>query len=1030
MRSTLFAAFVLAATAVLVIVLVQALSDGVDAANVTMGTQGPQGRMIDQEPEHFYLFNRTTRRYEDALQFSVDKSKGVIEVRMRAANLTTVTYTFVDKEWARVYLNDTLTVVSAVNVTASNSTKVKFTLDKWILEDRGETVLVYQELKTKEESINETWTFFYRLGEPPKLSWTVQDLDDKEAENRTLDWRVEIKDTYFKLKSKTKENATTTTFKVKDLAIDWADFGTSHVQVSADNATGEFVVTFYPGGMTGDYVVDPSVGFSTTSMASVSWVYLALVNPQNPTDPTEPTRYDYLHFVWYDSSAPSVEIPVDSNPFPVPASITAYVKVYDNWGRSWLCPSFSTGAAGTYTRVSGDLPVCWISVQCWNGIRNDGFHRWAIKYAGGSTWFFVDEPIKYPVVVDDSSQVNWVVWVPEDTWVEDAGLITVTHADLSGRREYVVNVNVTLKREPTTVYIRLYDASTGEGIPWERFIVKWDTVVTPTNVLQAWTDESHDIEVEDFWGNDLYSTTISSWDAPIHLLKVPVTTYSVKMFNQDPNYIHKVQVYYNLVDGPYVEYIAPVEVVELHLKAADYRFRWTPYKHYVAQSTRQFDLTVGEATYFLINGTTISQVVSDVAGVYALQEVITSFVTPDLLAVATELPRAPCGDQFGEVRFIHPWSVVTADLIYNYTGVQQCLLWTPHPAKAGLNYTMARDRLYFSGTYATELYVNWTSNGTTRFHLTTLPATLDLGDGGNYTLWADSPLDVTRDARFRQSKLFYWEYYPSMRKYVQSLSINNSMNVTWRSVNWMVGWPENRSMDLTGVVIYDIQNGVYLTQGENFDVTQGGVYFYWTSLSVGSLRTFRIEAWDANTTGVYDTPSITCTEYATGAYRGRSLYYCQGSWTNSNPVPYTGSLIISFKWDRDVNDDTIIVYDAARNRELAGSEWTFIGKGVIVHSSGVGTVGVGHTARYHVYFRLAADGEDGGGMFGTSWLGLSAWTWLLVLSVAVTLVASSPRVRTRSRRAQVPSGAWALAVACLWSILVISWILHTMGVIA
>ena len=132
-----------------------------------------------------------------------------------------------------------------------------------------------------------------------------------------------------------------------------------------------------------------------------------------------------------------------------------------------------------------------------------------------------------------------------------------------------------------------------------------------------------------------------------------------------------------------------------------------------------------------------------------------------------------------------------ADISYNYTG-PTCLLWEPHPNRTARNYTIDGDVLYFSGAYNTEVYINWSCNGTTRFHMTTLPATLDLGNGGNYTLWASSSIDVTRKVTWREYNKFWWAYYNGQSRYEVTLSVNNTQNLTWRSVNWFVGWPEGR----------------------------------------------------------------------------------------------------------------------------------------------------------------------------------------------------------------------------------------------
>jgi len=994
-------------------------------ANVTVSVD-PVGHVPDEEPELFYLFNRTTRRYEDVLQWHVGADPWV---QLRVAD-GTARYKFNDRGWMSLHLDDTevLRSIARLTLDGNSSKTVTFSLGNWTFTDRGETLEVWRAVKTKDHSLNESWTFSFKLGAAPKVTWDVEDLDAKARETRSLEWVVKFLPTTMKVKSLSRTAANVTRASVKNVDIDWADFGKSKVELSANATRREYVVAFHPKGTTADFEVDPVVSFTTTAMATQSWVTLGFLNPNNPSTTKDVVSWSHIDWFWVDQSAPGTEIPVDCNPFPVAAGATVLVRCYDMWGRSWQTNYFGSGAAGTYTRVEGDLPLCWISVQCWNGIRCDGFHRWAIRVQGGGyNWHYVDEPVKFPLIVDDGNQVNYEVWVPEDSWIDDAGTTTVTHGDVSGRVEYVANIDVDLKSEPTTVYIRLYDSSTGEGIPWERFVVKWDSTITPTNVIQAWTDESHDVEVEDFWGNDLYTATVSTWDAPIHLLKVPVTIYSVKLFNQQPDYVHKVSVYYNLVDGPYTEYIAPLEVVELHLKAADYRFDWVPYRNYVAQDTQRFDLSISEANYFLINGTTISRVVTDVAGVYALQEVLTTLVSPDLVYVLEDPPEAPCSDDLG-IAYLHPYEVLRADVRYNGTGTS-ALLWTPHPDLAGRNYTVDRDVLHFSGPYATRIYVNWSSNGTCRYNLTHLPASLDLGDAGNYTLWTNNSVSWSREASWRQYTIFWWEYHISEHRYRVSRSANNTMNLTLRNVNWMVGWPEDVSVDLTGVDVFDIDNQRHLTRGEHYDATVGGVYMHWASLASGASRSFRVTAWDLNTTGLYDTPVITCVDAADEHYRDSVYKYCQGSWTNDYAVPYQGSILINLRIDETVKPGTVIVFDTNANREVPREHWVFQGSSITVTGQGVGEIAVGGTAAFKVYFKQGVSGEDAW-LFTPVLLGfLSPWWLMVFLACGVTYAVYHFGFRSKSSRTFQTRVSLVLAAATLWSLLIITWMLNEMEVL-
>lgn len=1007
--------------AVLVGLALVMLAMAAAGANVTITPIGQQGHNPDSEPEHFYLFNITTRRYEDILQFEVDKSKGVIWVKTRAVNLTVVTYKFLDKDWASVLVNGTQTVVSSLNMTSVNSTKVKFDLGKWEFIDLGETLNIYREVKTKDEALNESWSFSFILGKVPKITFTVTDLDTKASESRSLEWRLKVSSSYYQLKTKVKANATETSFKVKDLSIDWVDFGRSGVQVEANNTTGEVVVTFHPDGKTGDYVIDPSVGMAMTPLATQSWVSLGFQNAQNPSNPSETTQFNWVDWIWYDMALPAVEHPVDSNPFPVPSGVTINVKFYDNWGRSWLSGYFGTGAPGTVTAVEGDLPVCWVSVQCWNGIRHNVFHTWLINETGVGTWSVIDEAKSFPLVVDDANPVDWIVWVPADLWINDAGYKLVLHGELIGRREFVLNFNVTLKTEPTTVWLRMYDSTTGVGIPWDTFLVYVDGILTPTDVVQTWTNVNMMVVVVDFFGNELYNSTAAPGEAPLFLWKIPLPVYSFKLFNQQPEYIHKVSVYYGLAGTPYEEYIAPLEVVELMLKAGIYRIDWVPYRNYVAQTTQRFDITVSEANYFLINGTTISRMVSDVAGVYALQQVITRFMTPDVLWTLETPPLVPTGQESDmECFWVHPYAVTRATTTQVISNSTSGTLEVPHPDKAGRTYYILSDLVYIAGDYLTHVVINWSENGTEFSNTTYNPGVLDLGPlGAEMTVWANRTITVRRVCEWREAELFYWLYTPSRREYTTTLWVNNTLDIVWRDVRWFVGFPESSDIDIDGVRIKDNNNGIWLVRGENFDVSVAGITMAFSQINITQKRSFTFWSWDSNASDSISPPLLTLVGEDRESHGGENMYHLEGTWTNSFATPYSGTVYLNIKTSGEISNVVVVIND----RGLSDEQYTTAGKTVIIAAGGIGTVAVGDRITVDVYYDK--DGTtDALSIFGPL-LGPVSLYWMGLVAVLVGGWFGSFRIKGGERRQ-----LYWISLVTLLCVFAIAGMLHYTGVIA
>jgi len=84
----------------------------------------------------------------------------------------------------------------------------------------------------------------------------------------------------------------------------------------------------------------------------------------------------------------------------------------------------------------------------------------------------------------------------------------------------------------------------------------------------------------------------------------------------------------------------------------------TWYTNQTAGDSVYFNVTVNSSEFLMLEGLTISLVISDVAGVNAVQEVITYMLTPDVVFIGEDLPMVP-NDAFDSgIELVHPWSVV------------------------------------------------------------------------------------------------------------------------------------------------------------------------------------------------------------------------------------------------------------------------------------------------------------------------------------------------------------------------------------
>ena len=176
------------------------------------------------------------------------------------------------------------------------------------------------------------------------------------------------------------------------------------------------------------------------------------------------------------------------------------------------------------------------------------------------------------------------------------------------------------------------------------------------------------------------------------------------------------------------------------------------------------------------------------------------------------------------------------------------------------------------------------------------------------------------------------------------------MNLTWCDVKFYVGFPEDRSIDIDSILVEDLDNGLCLRRGENYDVSVGGIPMAFITMNASQIRSFRLNAWDLNATEVLSPPLITCAGKVKEAYGGDMMYMSSGSWTNDYGLPYHGTAFVSIDIDSTMDPATIVVFDVVHNRELSSALYPVAGNTLILSSDAVGLVPVGGTREYEVYF--------------------------------------------------------------------------------
>ena len=539
------------------------------------------------------------------------------------------------------------------------------------------------------------------------------------------------------------------------------------------------------------------------------------------------------------------------------------------------------------------------------------------------------------------------------------------------------------------VYLAMYTSSTGTGLPWETFRVKYcdgatynassASDLTAPNMYLPYNNY-YTVGVLDFFGNLITTQTFATSSSLVYV-SIPLNVYSFKVANLQEDFT-KIRIYYENSTTPITYFCAPNEPVETMLRPGVYHVGVTMYDNASALATQWFNVTVDDAEFLLIQGYTISMVISDIEGVYALQTIISSLVTPDIVAVSWNLPGVPDD----EIIYIHPWSVVAATVEVNGSGTSGTL-YAPYPATAGSTYVLSEDRLFLSGNWSTDLWLNYT-NGTVYHVSTVLPSYLTL-DGQNLTVEATANITWTRHTEWREETLFYYTYYTATKKYQVTLDLNNSMatGYDWTDINWLVGLPEGRTIDPASIRVYDNDNDVYLTAGQHYDVSTTGIKMNFAWLNSSAARHFTISMYDRNTTAI-DAIAYT-DQYDSVTYSGQPYYLATAAWTNDKGTQYQGRVTIKLDFDngyqRYIDPSTVHIRDVTAGRLLGSSEWA-MSEGLVIVT--YADVDAGEAQTYEVYFLLDMAESGQFDIMGESFIQGISWFSLLLAFCLVIFVVS------------------------------------------
>ena len=522
----------------------------------------------------------------------------------------------------------------------------------------------------------------------------------------------------------------------------------------------------------------------------------------------------------------------------------------------------------------------------------------------------------------------------------------------------------------TTVHLSLFNAFTGNGFFWESMKVQicdgatWDNTTSEGVARPDFNVEpghNYTIRVLDFFDNTLVDYPFMA-NAQDVFITIPVPYYSWQVFNMNEQSV-LMKIYWNNTGSPWEFFVGPQWIIERNLKGGNYTFAVTFYNS---------DNTVGDTVYYertlplaglnasfiYVNGTTLSEIITDIEGVIASQTIITSLISPSIVLIYEDLPIVPVrirGMVLSEMISLDPYMILEATVYQNKTGTQfvNSALWLPYPDILGATYYNISDTLQFVGTYDTTIYINDTS-GTNLYYGTVLPATVNL-QSQNITIWANENYSVSRTSTWREVSEYEITNYQTEHKWQTTLSLNNSMSFDYHSPYWYVAFPEDAVIDTTTVTVYDLDNDVLLDGRLNYAVTAGGIHVTLTQMNASNARNFQLTFWDANSTTGIGAPNLVAEAYTQSTLDGTPMKYTAVQWTNPWSVEYRGEVYITMNFTEgaDLFVDSITIIDETSGTVIPSSQWIYTGRTILILTDGVGTVPVGGARNYGIYFTLS-----------------------------------------------------------------------------
>lgn len=520
-----------------------------------------------------------------------------------------------------------------------------------------------------------------------------------------------------------------------------------------------------------------------------------------------------------------------------------------------------------------------------------------------------------------------------------------------------------------TVHFTFYNTNVGLGLPWETLKIYINNTRQYTNSYKTYIGKTINLIIRDYYDNKMldYNFTVSG---TTQFLDLGLTFHSWRFGNSNEDW-YMVSLQKSGATRWWERSVMPYGDVEFLVPSGTYCLRiYDDANVEIYNSSLPASLSVVNSKGYVIFGTNLSEIINGQSVIKGdlleLQNDLDDATRVDIKKVMTCPPIAISMFEDKGITLAGT-ELICPPIIYTAETVNQSFLrssntpatshaFIPQNSSSNGTITVVEDDLYISANSSTTFITLTYAGNTTNYSY--VPATIRNLKGTNVSIICDGNVSITRVTRYQAADEFDWTKYTATSKYTATVDIKNPFtfdftnNDTIYNVYCMMGFANDTTPDYDTVALYDVTNGVFLTQGVNYGYTADAIQWKLPYIKANVTRTFRAN-YTASVGAITPSTAVKIvSNYDTGTYNDENYWYFQARWVNSKTTTFVGTLDIQFNFTtpKPIAGDSFVVYDEDHNKYLGRDEFIYHGGGVTITQDTLGSVPSKGARNFEVYF--------------------------------------------------------------------------------